>query len=174
MCDGVEWKVIETLKKYAVGDTGPAGGVVFYVTDGGSKGMEAIKRTSGTVYDDTVYKWGCYQQEITGANGTSIGTGRSNTIAIINSCGEADIAAKVAHNCTYGGYTDWFLPARDTLTEIHKAQLPDWAGTLFYWSSSQYQPDPAYSAWYQHFAATSSPNFTGKNSDGGVYAVREF
>ena len=46
------WKSI-TTKYYQIGDTGPAGGIVFYVTDGGAHGYEAANEMSSP---NTTYK----------------------------------------------------------------------------------------------------------------------
>ena len=41
---------------YEIGDTGPAGGIVFYVTDGGLHGLEAAPE------DQDRGEWGCVEQ----------------------------------------------------------------------------------------------------------------
>ncbi len=62
----------------AVGDVGPAGGLIFYVnpthaTDGW-RFLEAapVDQSGGA-------KWGCFRTAIAGARGTAVGTGRQNT-----------------------------------------------------------------------------------------------
>ena len=63
---------------YAIGDTGPAGGIVFYVSDGGLHGLEAAP-TDADLSGDTTLEWGCYGESVSGANGTAIGMGLQNT-----------------------------------------------------------------------------------------------
>ena len=75
---------------YEIGDTGPAGGIVFYVTGGGLHGLEAAPADlSQTV-------WGCADTVIAGADGTGIGTGAQNTVDILAGCSTRPIAASVA------------------------------------------------------------------------------
>ncbi|EZH73910.1 hypothetical protein ATO12_13585 [Aquimarina atlantica] len=98
--------------------------------------------------------WGCLGTDIAGANGTEIGQGQANTTAILASCSTAGIAADIASNSTYGGYTDWFLPSKDALKEIHihRAIINNTAAlnggsdlvSQHYWSSSQVN---AFGAW---------------------------
>jgi hypothetical protein len=59
---------------YAIGDDGPAGGKVFYVTNGGLHGLEAAP-----VDQSDAAEWGCFENNVTGAVGTAIGTGAQNT-----------------------------------------------------------------------------------------------
>jgi hypothetical protein len=54
---------------------------------------------------------------VTGATGTTLGTGSDNTSKIIASQGGklTDYAACLARASGGGGYTDWFLPSLDEL-----------------------------------------------------------
>jgi hypothetical protein len=145
---------------YAVGDTGPGGGTVFYVDMSRSAGSQFWEVGS----DLGTAAWGCYLTDISGAAGTAIGTGAANTTAITSGCATAGIAARVA-SATAGGYSDWYLPSQDELNQLCKyartqsTAVVDQAvpcngtGTLrggfaggLYWSSSQ---DVAASAWNQ-------------------------
>ncbi len=99
---------------YAIGDTGPAGGIVFYVTDGGLHGMEAAPEDQG------VGVWGCSGNLISGADGTAIGTGEQNTADILKGCDERPVAASIAGSFQLNGYSDWFLPSVDDLLQLHK------------------------------------------------------
>ena len=102
-----------------VGDTGPAGGKVFYVSDtvidvasGISTGGIYLEAAPAPV-DKTEYNW-CeggsapYTTEIF-ANGSEVGTGASNTLTIANNCTGG--AGYEASHLTVGGYSDWFLPS---------------------------------------------------------------
>ena len=91
---------------YQVGDTGPAGGVIFYIDD--NTYYEA--RTSDQSFSGGT-AWGC-SYEVPGSDGTAIGTGEQNT---------ADLspyfctAAKRAEDHSKNGYEDWYLPSRGEL-----------------------------------------------------------
>jgi hypothetical protein len=94
---------------YAIGDTGPAGGIVFYVTDGGLHGLEAAP------VDLEPAPWGCYGSEIAGADNHTAGSGAQNTKDILAGCSEPGIAARVADGYSLNGYDDWYLPSIDDL-----------------------------------------------------------
>ena len=122
-----------------IGDTGPGGGIVFYVTDGGRHGLEAAREDQSS---DTY--WGS-EYTITGAYGTAIGTGAQNTIDILNVLTDPEVAARVAYN----GFNGWFLPSKDELNLLY--QNKDIVGGFAsdaYWTSTQYD---LWDAWMQHF-----------------------
>lgn len=99
-----------TNSSFAIGDTGPAGGIVFYVDPGdASKGLEAAREDAGRV------QWGCISSRISATfrDADSIGTGATNTQAII--AAGCSVAAQVANDYTVGGFSDWFLPSKDEL-----------------------------------------------------------
>ena len=63
---------------FAIGDTGPAGGKVFYLTDtNGLHGLEA----SPADQSDAI-KWSCYGTSV-GVTATTFGTGKANTTLLI-------------------------------------------------------------------------------------------
>lgn len=134
VCDNVPlW-----IKQYQIGDTGPAGGIVFHTTVCG--GLEAAP------IDQSNAAWGCSGTEITRADGTSVGTGAQNTADILAGCTESPIAAEVAANYSLYGFNDWFLPSKDELnlmyTNLHQAGLGGFANGD-YWSSSEFSSNGA-------------------------------
>ena len=131
-------------KIYKIGDKGPAGGWIFYDkgnSSGGWRYLEAALEDQGSA------KWGCYGKTIPGANGTAIGTGKSNTQTIIKNCAEAGISAKVAVAYRGGGKSDWFLPSKDELilmySNLHKAGKGGFKQES-YWSSTDLNANSAY------------------------------
>ena len=112
------WKQVTNVVLYEIGDIGPAGGIVFYITDSGSHGFEAAPTDQAIPFSPGA-AWGCFGTGITGANGTAIGTGAQNTDDILAGCVEAGIAARFAGDFSLNGYTDWFLPSRDELNELY-------------------------------------------------------
>lgn len=127
---------------YAIGDTGPGGGVVFY--DAGSQQawgryLEAAPANWSGGADPEV-AWGCWGTSITGAYSETIGGGKDNTLAIVSACAEEGIAPRLADNYSGGGKNDWYLPNMDELNElfIQKAVIPGLAtGSGYYWSSTE-------------------------------------
>jgi hypothetical protein len=109
----------------------------------------------------------------TGATGTALGTGLTNTDAIISVQGApaASYAAGWARAYKGGGYADWYLPSKDELNKLHvkrKAIGGSWRAD--YWSSSEIN---AQFAWDQAFVG--GPQLiTGKFHLGGVRAVWTF
>ena len=149
---------------YSVGDIGPGGGCVFFVSNGGCNGLEAapLDQSSGS-------PWGCGVTP-TGATGLAIGTGAANTIAILgNACSVPVNAAEVASNYSGGGFNDWFLPSEDELNEmyiqLHLNGMCNFTN-LFYWTSSELVAGGARN---QDFA--SGNQFIG-NAGGNTISVR--
>ncbi|MDA9111424.1 fibronectin type III domain-containing protein [Flavicella sp.] len=127
------------------------GGVVFYLFEPGDEGYVAGEihgLTAAIVDQSSAIQWSNSYGYIT-PNGQAIGSGSSNTDAIISNQGAPEIsyAAGLARAYNGGGYTDWFLPSKDELFKmcLNKAAIDTTAvangGSNFsvswYWSSSQ-------------------------------------
>jgi len=161
---------------YGVGDTGPAGGIVFYTSDDNLHGMEVapVDQTGGSTLIPGV-PWGCYGTSIVGADGTAVGTGAQNTADILAGCTESPTAAQLAHAYSLNGYNDWFLPSQEEMMEIYRlvSYLLVGVDSDEYWSSTEGGSNVAYSMslrWYSHPNSSSSS----KSSMLGVRAVRAF
>jgi hypothetical protein len=157
---------------YEIGKTGPAGGIVFHVTDGGRHGLEAAHedQSSGVA-------WGCSGAEVPGIVFVTEfldpdpNTGAHNTQAIVGveSCagGAADVAS--SYMGPNGITTGWYLP---NIQELNLLYLQAVEGTVVgfdgatYWNSSQYNDALA---WVLRF----SDNIRfGDLKDLGSYKVR--
>ena len=103
-----------------IGDTFQ-GGIVFYLESGGYSGLIAAPSNfdSGGILNNGKLKWGC-KDTLIGGTERDIGAGADNTLAIELGCTTTDIAADACANLTLGGYSDWFLPSRDELWELHQ------------------------------------------------------
>lgn len=135
----------QDAKVYAIGGRGPAGGRVFYVSDGGIHGLEAALEDI-----ESNANWGCIRRVIVGADGFAVGTGEQNTFDILAGCNEPDIAAELADNYRFGGYRDWFLPSIDELTLLYFQR--EIVGNFVpenYWSSTG---GSDFYAWIQSFS----------------------
>ncbi len=119
------------------------GGVVFFVykdTAGAEHGLVV-----SLVEQATDIPWGCYNQML---NAASLWDGKSNTDAIVSTCG-FNTAAGVCRNYNAGNFNDWFLPSlheiellynnkylvNQSLASIPGAQVLDLSGN-YYWTSS--------------------------------------
>jgi len=142
----------------AIGDT-HQGGIIFYL-DASGGGLIAAPSDQSTSAE-----WGCDETLISGADGTTIGTGVQNTIDIEAGCTTYGTAADICVRQALGGYSDWFLPSKDELNEMYlnigqgnALGLGNVGGFAnnYYWSSSEYEyedddgDDRAY-AWGQFF-----------------------
>ena len=139
-CDGIPTWVADHCF-FQIGDTGPAGGKVFYLTDAtGKHGLEAAP------VDQPLAQWGSCGKDVVGTS-TDIGTGLANTNAINAVCGVGTAAYKAA-NYSSNGLGGWYLPSKDEMTLMYTnigygAQAPNTNVGNFlygytYWSSSQY------------------------------------
>ena len=94
---------------YAVGDTGPGGGTVFYVDAKGTHGEEYGPELGPA-------PWGCAPLNIPAvffaSNNTTNIDGAANTAAIMAACADPGIAARLADAyVSPNGTTGWFLPS---------------------------------------------------------------
>lgn len=139
-------------KIYAIGDTGPGGGIVFYITDGGIHGMEVAPAGWYNGSGDPEAVWGNTTTSVSTL--IAIGKGASNTDAIITTLGITGAAAELCADYTGGGFNDWFLPSHDELKEIINQfpyeknyvveNLAGFSSGSYYWSSSEYTTTRAY------------------------------
>ncbi len=123
----------------AVGDTGPGGGIVFYVasspfTQTGATGsmctnackyLEAAPTNWLSDAGDPTRTWSAVANQetaVTGADATDIGSGYQNSLDIVAQSGNepASSAAVLARNYTTGSKSDWFLPSNLELNELCK------------------------------------------------------
>ncbi len=157
-----DWDIAENTQLianwgvYAIGDTGPAGGIVFYDKGEYTDGWRYLEAAPAST-EWTIKPWGG-EGTLVGGTGTAIGTGKANTQAIVTEYGDeeprhdrADYAAKLCADLEYGGKTDWFLPSKDELNEmfenLHDKSLGGFTA-VNYWSSSE---DDSNHAWTQSF-----------------------
>jgi len=118
-----------------VGNTGPGGGIVFYVHDATATApwryLEAAPNTWSGGVEDPSAKWcSVVDNEApllsTGDTSavhtlTTIGSGFSNTRMMIGSCSFG--AANMAASYNGGGKSDWFLPSKAELNELYAQRV---------------------------------------------------
>ena len=166
------------------------GGIIFYLDGAGGGLIAAVADVSPT-------QWGCVGYGNAGTS-TDVGTGATNTTAIINHCPINGIAAQLcdAYSVTVNGvtYSDWFLPSSGELNLMsqNKATINTSAlengGSSFqisstwtedgityeygmYWSSSQYL---TYGAYIVDLFDNGSRWLTNQSTTRNVRAVRAF
>ena len=102
--------------------------------------------------DQGQIRWHNGSNTTTGATGTAIGTGLSNTNTTITSQGATatSYAAGLARAYAGGGYTDWYLPSKDELNKLYlNREAIGGFAVNDYWSSSE---SGGYFAWVQDFS----------------------
>lgn len=161
---GGEIAVTTTIsdQAYAIGSTGPAGGIVFYDKGTFSDGWRYLEAApagwNGTSDPWFNVAWGC-SGTLVGGTSTDVGTGLENTETILlNGCADPTSAVAIAANSTIGGFSDWFLPSRDELNHLYNKLFPlgpnfhDTYGFMIRTYASSSELD-ANSAWGYDFAA---------------------
>jgi hypothetical protein len=136
----------DSSKVYRIGDTGPAGGIVFYdkgsISDGWRYLYAAPMDSSGFI------QWR-NGKAIAIKTGRAVGPGKANTTAIVSAQGTGSYAAKQCQDLTHGVF-----------------------GAVWCWSSSQHNEGDGDSAWYQDFDNGNRKNATLTDNGCSVRAVR--
>jgi hypothetical protein len=160
-------------KDYKTGDTGPAGGIVFYIHEHGLLGwryLEAAPR------DLPKAEWGARGTSIGGTE-SRVGSGKSNTgriTGVLQKSGETGRAAQLCAGYELNGYRDWFLPSKDELDLMYKNLKTKGLGGFTndrYCSSSE--DDKYNAAWLQYFDGGRQDGYR-KDYTFSVRAVRAF
>ena len=139
----------------AVGDTGPGGGKVFYVsatnfTSTGSDCGTTCKYLEAAPSDQSSgVAWCSNTTSALGTTGTAIGTGMANTTTADTTCTTG--AIQIAADYTNNSKSDWYLPSKDELNQLYiqRATVGGFPPST-YWSSSERN---ALIAWTQNFAS---------------------
>jgi len=161
---------------YVIGSTF-SGGIVFY-NDSNAHGLVVTPNDLGPIEGAI---WGCEGTVIGTSSG--IGTGATNTSAIVARCSIAGTAARLCSDLVLNGYSDWYLPSIEELyliyQNLYKEGL-DFGYYSYYWSSTEgyyyYPNEPPDGHWAAGLRFSDGLKFYGKNKDSNlqVCAVRSF
>jgi DUF1680 family protein len=146
-----EMSVWLSKAEYALGDTGPAGGLIFYINP--NYAADGWRYLEAAPFDQSAgAKWGCFRTLIPEARGSAVGTGKQNTIDMIAGCKTPGSAAELCMNFRLNGIGGWFLPSLAELTQMYinlkLAGIGDFADggiadNYSYWTSTQRTADMA-------------------------------
>jgi hypothetical protein len=132
-----------------VGDS-YGGGIVTYIFQPGDAGYVA-GQTHGLIIASADQSTGVYwgPNTVTGVTATALGTGSSNTDAIVASIGAGTYAAKICADLVEGGYSDWYLPSKDELYKMFLNRDLNGVGRSArgYFSSSEYTGSIIWLGW---------------------------
>ena len=111
---------------FEIGDIGPAGGYIIYINEDPNSSWEYMEAAPEDITG--AIEWGCATGEVEGAQNIEIGTGRGNSLCIVdfhdslddysnnpeqcNPSNNGTVAAMVALEYEFGGFDDWHLPSR--------------------------------------------------------------
>ena len=156
------------------------GGKIAYILQPGDPGYDA-NVYHGLIAATSDQSIGIYWSPLpppplsnTNATGTAIGTGLSNTNAIITVQGgtSTSYAAGLARAYNEGGYSDWYLPSKDELNKLYLNRfLIGGFSPNSYWSSTEVNTN---AAWLQNFFDGSQRNDELKSDLFYVRAIRAF
>jgi len=146
-----EMSVWLSTNGYALGDTGPAGGFIFY--ENPNYARDGWRYLEAAPFDQSAgAKWGCFRHQMGGARATAVGTGAQNTKDMLAACVDRGTAADLCANLSVNGVRGWYLPSRDELALMYRnlkaAGIGNFvdagaADNVTYWSSSQQTTDMA-------------------------------
>ena len=193
---GKQWANLRralTAPVLAIGDP-YQGGTVAYILQSGDPGFVA-GQTHGLIAavadQSTGNVWSNIREEALSGTGMEIGTGRANTMAIVNQTtaidGQSVCTAGAAFLCVHlveGGYSDWYLPSRDELNKLRENQVaiggfvndPDLEldATIYWSSSTTYIKDMPWNAYAVVFGGGGGSGPNDKEGALRVRAVRSF
>jgi hypothetical protein len=145
-------------KTYKIGDTGPAGGLIFYDKGNDSDGWRYLEAAPASTERKGI-QWGP-GGEIKETM-IEMGAGKNNTQIIVNyavSSGGTYRAAWLCDALESGGYDDWFLPSKAELNlmylNLKERGLGDFSDG-WYWSSSETGSNDV---WTQNFTNGNQSN----------------
>ncbi len=173
-----------TPKTLIVGDTGPGGGIIFYDAGSTLSWGRYLEVATSSNWSRTFAPWSGNTGTLVGTS-SSIGQGRTNTLAAITQSNTAGRGITLARNFSGGGFTSnstcWHLPSLDEAIALRDAVLANTNGVATksgfvteaeYWTSTEINSSQVYAIRMYSFA--SSTFNTGKNTNIWIWPVRTF
>lgn len=178
----------------AIGETGPGGGVIFYVDaqkfpcgatlattcsymeaapSGWSVSPASGCDRAGNQTTDPICVFSGDNSTLIGSTswGVKMGSGFKNTMSILGVSSTGGRAASSAQAYRGGGLSDWYLPAREELNAMYlnASKIGGFNMLTNYWSSTEFN---GVKAWYQYFKNGGQYSAQKANNNYSVRPVR--
>lgn len=139
---------------YEIGDTGPAGGTIFYIKEGNRGVWQYLEVAPNNIPGS--YSFGYYRPD--GMTDSTVGTksqtgaGKANTNKLVEAMGNETYieengdkkgiyAAKACLDYSLNGFNDWFLPSINELKQIYRNIIAkdemNYFDDSYFWSSTE-------------------------------------
>ena len=168
---------------YKVGDTGPGGGVIFFV-DRFNEHSDFTYLEVAPSSTEVARSWATninsnQTTSVAGADSRALGGGHQNTIDIVAQEGNVAVTCAAAYcaDLTSGGQSDWYLPSLAELVLIYRVVHLDLGTGSFlnsnYWASTESPTSPDGAAVVGFISGGAAIN-TAKSTSARVRAIRRF
>ncbi len=173
---------------YNIGDTGPAGGIVFYDKKSYSDGWRYLEAGISDLMNEELtgrenYTWGPTDVTASLGTGEKIGDGLKNTEILAGNGISYKAAFTVYQQDLYGNdVKDWFIPSKEELLALYAQSglenLKSSLTSMNYWSSSEAiekedGETTAYRAWRVSFSS-GNPDGADRNNNSYIRPIRRF
>ena len=168
---------------YKVGDTGPGGGIIFFVDRYNEyTGFTYLEVAPvGTEVQRTWATGANWTATVSGADSRALGGGYQNTLDIVAQAGNvaATCAAAYCADLTSGGQSDWYLPSLAEIKMVYDVVhlglsvggfVFATSGLTYYWRSTENKATDGWSWDFYYGGASGGP----KNQTYYVRPVRRF
>jgi hypothetical protein len=170
---------------YKVGDTGPGGGIIFFVdrhneytgftylemAPDSTRVLRPWAQSTPTNYQSTA---------VTGADKFALGAGSSNTADIVaqGNSNPATCAATYCDSLVSGGQSDWYLGSLGEMKlaneVLHQSRDTSWYSGYYWTSTQEKQYQPTTHAWYMQALPIGNLNVSVKGNSFDVRPMRKF
>jgi len=129
-----------SVSSYKIGDTGPAGGIIFYDKGNNRDGWRYLEAAPASTEKTAPTFWA---SDLNLNGGRKVGDGKENTkkylVYFDKKGGGINSAAWLCNDMNINGFNDWYLPSLDELLYMYNNLYSKGLGNfknLYYWSSS--------------------------------------